>query len=225
MRAYKLLCLLATALLLSACVSSTYLAKQQYILQTPQAQRSSSQINANINVMPMLAAQPYDDVQFVYRLKGSRYLSDYYNIFMTPPANQLSDIVTNYLRQSQLFNNTNNASLIIPGDYQLKTQLLALYADYSNDKAPSAVMSIQFIILKGNRVIFHHTLTARTRLAKKSTPALVDAWNHDVAVIMSQITQRMADQLGQAGQWHKQMPQQPQQNKPASKYNFLQLAQ
>lgn len=224
MKANKLLCLLATTLLLSACVSSTYLAKQQYILQSPQAQRFSTSIKANMNIMPMLAAQPYDGVQFVYRLKDSHFLSDYYNIFMTPPADQLSNIVTRYFQQSHLFANTNQAALIIPGNYQLKSQLLALYADYSNDKSPNAVMSIQFIVLKNNQVIFHHIASAHTRLVKKSTQALVAAWNHDIAVIMPKITQRIAKQLGHATLHYKKTILQ-QQNKPTNKYNFLQLAQ
>ena len=62
----KKVIIILCSMLLCACVSSTYLAKQQYMLQsTPPNNIVSKPINASLTIEPTLAAQPYDGVQFV----------------------------------------------------------------------------------------------------------------------------------------------------------------
>lgn len=192
----KNLALLLISLCLTACVSSTYLAKQQYMLQAKHPLVKAAQpVNASLTIEPTLASPPYNNVQFIYRLKNSAYLTDYYNIFMTEPSTQITAALTNFLQESNVFKNVTSADMTLPADYTLKTQLTKLYADYTQDTRPKAVMEIQFILLKDNHIVFHTLLSAYAPLAHKSTTALIHAWNKDLTIISTKFSLKLMQQF------------------------------
>ena len=192
----KKLVLLIVSLCLTACVSNTYLAKQQYMLQAHKPLfKAEKPLVATLTVEPTLASPPYDNVQFIYRLKDSKYLNDYYNIFMTEPATQITTALTEFLQKTNLFTIVNSADMTLASNYNLKTQVTELYADYTNDTRPKAVMEIQFILLDGNNIVYHTLLAAHAPLASKSTDALVKAWNKDLTIILTKFSLKLANQL------------------------------
>lgn len=210
------------SVLLTACVSNTYLAKKQYLLQAHAPLfHASKPVSASLTVEPTLASPPFDEVQFIYRLKHSRYTSDYYNIFMTEPNTQMTHALTQFLQASHLFKNVNSASMILGAHYQLKTQLTALYADYADDAHPKAVLDMQFILVNGNKILFHKQLAAHVALATKSTQALVTAWNKALTIVLTKFSLSLAHQFqlnlqNTAAQPRKQAAQ-------AMENNFLRL--
>ena len=218
----KKFALILFSILLTACISHPYLAKQQYLLQAqPPLFKIVKPIKANLIIEPTLASPPFDGLQFIYRLKDARYISDYYNIFMTPPSTQITNELTRFLQGSHLFNNVNSANLILSANYQLKTQLTALYADYSNDQHPKAVVEMQFILVKGNNIVFHKLLAAHVGLARKSTDALVKAWNKGLSIIFTKFS------LALAHKFHLTLPKNEvtnsMNNVANSNANFLNL--
>lgn len=222
----KKLALLIASLCLTACVSNTYLAKQQYMLQAHQPLLKAEQpVNATLSVEQTLASPPYDNVQFIYRLKNSEYLNDYYNVFMTDPASQVSTALIPFLQAENLFTNVTSADMILPATYTLKTQLTELYADYTEDQHPKAVMEVQFILLNGNTIVYHTLIAAHAPLAEKSTAALVKAWNKDLTIILTKFSLQLMQQfnLKQA----VTAPPPPATNTttaPTADHNFLTLA-
>lgn len=178
MKIIKLFLITFISVALCACISRPYLAKQQYILQAGHpAFKIKAPLNANLSVEPALAAPPFDGNTFIYRTSNSHYISDFYNLFMTTPAIQVTSNLTEYLKALRLFTHTNTAELLLPATYHLKSQLIGLYANYVNDAAPKAVVEIQYILLQKGQIILSKTIKTQTRLAKKSTSALVTAWN------------------------------------------------
>ena len=188
--------LIILSLALTACVSNTYLAKQQYMLQAHNPVIIATKpVDANLTVEPMLASPPYDNVQFIYRLKNSEYRNDYYHIFMTEPTTQTTAALAQFLQNANLFLNVNSADMTLPANYDLKTQLTALYADYTDHTHPKAVMEIQFILLEGNQIVLHTLLTAYSPLATKSTTALISAWNKDLTIILTKFSLKLMQQF------------------------------
>lgn len=170
-----LFCLMATS-----CISTKYIQQQHYLLDVKTLPEKKEMVyNSTVFIDNITALAPFDQLDFLYRIKSGRYLTDYYNGFMVLPVEQIKPMLMNYLKALGKFNLDITRSLTIPN--KLKIQLIELYADYRDNNHPQAVIAMRFTLsrsLQNNTVILlDKILYGRVTLKEKNTVSLISSWN------------------------------------------------
>lgn len=157
---------------LLGCVSSKYIERKQYLLETPESllKKSSRSSTCPMVIEHVTALAPFDQLDFLYRVESTRYLVDYYHGFLVPPAEQLDAMLRSYFRGYGSCNT------------RLQVKLIELYADYRDHDHPQAVITLQFILTKldekgKNLVLADKVLHANIPLCEKNTTSLLRAWD------------------------------------------------
>ncbi|MCK4869932.1 MAG: membrane integrity-associated transporter subunit PqiC [Gammaproteobacteria bacterium] len=186
---------LSGSFLLSGCVSTPYPQRQTYALHVampnPSHHHASDDKIAvmNIGVLPQFASS-----SFVYRTSVMHFTRDYYNIFFNPPAEQINQIVVDYLRHSKLFGYVGGIGNNIATHYMLSGEVTKLYADYRNSKRPYGVTAIHFILTRSGKrptVMLDQTYQARVPLVRKDSASLVRAWNRGLAQVLGRLKHKL----------------------------------
>jgi ABC-type uncharacterized transport system auxiliary subunit len=190
----RFITILAFALACSGCISSggsQVIAKKQYILHPAKSTKISKvplenhalMINATA-VTPQFAA-----TNFVYRISESEYTRDYYNVFFIPPAQLFNQLIEQSIASSGMFSHITTNGYLIQPDYQLDSELVALYADYQNSTQPKAIIKLRMVLLVQNKskhkVLIDKIYSSAIPLRQKNTPSLIDAWNIGVSNILN----------------------------------------
>jgi hypothetical protein len=162
------------------CISAKYIEQKQYLLNIkalPEKKIASDK--CLVFVDHVTAITPFDQLDFLYRIKSGQYLTDYYNVFLVSPTEQLNQVFINYLKALGDFNIDTTASLTAQNKLQL--QIMEFYADYRDRDHPQAVIALHFILTRlvdGDSVIlFDKVLYAKVALKEKDTSSLLVAWN------------------------------------------------
>jgi len=141
-------------------------------------------------------APPYDGTMFVYKVGPSKFTTDYYSGFISPPDRMLGGSLNAWLDKSGLFTS------VIPGQsgadfkWVLESNVTALYGDYSA-QVPSAVIEMKFFLVDESGGDYHirfQKAYRETELIDAAAPdKLVDGWNkayHQILVdLVSDLSQ------------------------------------
>jgi ABC-type uncharacterized transport system auxiliary subunit len=156
-------------------------------------QRAKPLTKSTLEILPMQANADYAGTEFIYRVKGSRYLSDYYHVFLVDPPSQLAEITESYLENSSIFTYVSSEAVLSKSfEFILKPSLQLLYADYRNPAKPKAVVAMRFILLDNDpykkKIVLNKVYSQAIPLAAKTNVALVAAWNRGLKNIYRQLS-------------------------------------
>ena len=173
------------SLCLTACLRMSYQPRGEYLLNQncPSFQNHSSKFKGVTLIEKTVVQSPFSGNNFIYRTDNENYLVDYYNLFLAPPAEQISPQINRCLAQAKLFDQTVDSAGITKPNYWLNTNLSEMYADYRDRSIPKAVLTIQFELyqesIEPNKTIkiFNKTYHEAIPLQKKNSESLVDACN------------------------------------------------
>lgn len=171
-------CLLC--LILGGCVSSKYVEQKQYLLSIKTLPEKKMMHNkCLVFVDHVTAIAPFDQLDFLYRIKSGQYLTDYYHGFLVSPTEQLDPILINYLRALGDFDLYTTGLITVSN--KLQVQITEFYADYRDNAHPQAVIGLRFILTRGvdNKIVvlFDKTLYGKISLKEKNATSLLVAWN------------------------------------------------
>lgn len=171
-------CLLCLATI--GCISAKYVEQKQYLLNIkilPEKKMVPGKCSVFVDYAT--AIPPFDQLDFLYRVKSGQYLTDYYHGFLVSPTEQIGPVFTNYLKALGDFNL--DASSILTAQNKIKVQLTEFYADYRDHDHPKAVVALRFILTGwvGDKtvILLDKVLHARVALKEKDTNSLLVAWN------------------------------------------------
>jgi len=172
-------CLLCLAIV--GCISTKYVEQNQYLLSIKTLpEKKVVQGRSLLSVEHVAAIAPFDQLDFLYRIKSGQYLTDYYHGFLVSPTEQLKPVLTNYLKALGNFDLDTTESLLTTPN-KLQVQIVEFYADYRDNTHPQAVISLRFNLTKWENdksvVLFDKVLTAKVALKEKNTNSLLSAWN------------------------------------------------
>jgi uncharacterized lipoprotein YmbA len=185
MRFKHMVRLLITCLLCLAtvgCISAKYVEQNQYLLSIKTLPEKKVGFDkCSLSVEHVTAIAPFDQLDFLYRIKSGQYLTDYYHGFIVAPSEQLNSMLINYLRALGNFDlDSTNESLTTTSN-KLQVQITEFYADYRDNTNPRAVISLRFNLTKWKNdksiVLFDKVLSAKVALKEKNTTSLLSAWN------------------------------------------------
>ncbi len=140
-------------------------------------------------VKELLIAPTYDSHAFVYRMGNNTYQTDFYNEFISYPAQLITDKATEILCGSNYFSQplTHRKKAIA---YRLSGKITHLYGDFRKTGSPKAVMEIRLNFEKkeGQTFLHHSSNTYRMDepIASTLPEDLVVGWNKGLEKIIIQ---------------------------------------
>jgi cholesterol transport system auxiliary component len=152
---------------------------------------------AVLQIRPLLISPRYQGRDLVYRMDEGKWEADYYNVFFLPPAMMLTEVGTNWLRESSLFESVVNPLSYARPTHMLEGNVVAFYGDFRSAEGPAAVLEIQALLLTekdGSPVIaFQRNFGKRVPLEDRSVEGLVEGWNRAFAEILTELEAAIAE--------------------------------
>ena len=88
----------------AGCLNVKYPDRKQFAFDIPKTKKISIHPSKKVlEIGNTSIATQFSSNNFIYRTNSVNYLTDYYNTFFSPPDQQINQIITNYLRDTQLF--------------------------------------------------------------------------------------------------------------------------
>lgn len=183
----------------SGCMPSSapYPAVNKYMLDVKTPKKIlTTRSRKNLMVRSTTVIPQFSNLNFVYRKSKIQYVTDHYNEFYTFPGTLINQAIVKYLTAANIFHFVTNDNHPVYTKYLLTSKVVELYADYRNRNCPKAVMTIQFNLFTQNNevksiMLLNKTFSAACRLQQKDSQNLVNAWNKDLANILSRLAKTL----------------------------------
>ena len=176
------------------CVSleRSYPDKRYFVIEAPaNTDRSNPEGDQVLLVSGLRVSPRYADKSFVYRTSEAGYESDFYNQFLTSPDTMLSEEVRKGLAASPAFKYVIGPSNQLQPTYVLEGSVNALYGDFRNLNAPSAVLEIEFFLHNEDSanpgVVMQKRYMKTVPLSGRSPDALVKGWSQALGAILTDL--------------------------------------
>jgi cholesterol transport system auxiliary component len=154
-----------------------------------------------LRVGSVRVAAPYAGSALVYRLDDVRYVTDPYNAFVADSGAMLASRMADWLGRTGPFITIVPPGSTQPAPYVLEVSIGDLYGDFRGGQAPSAVVSMQFILIDQasprRKVAYERTIVSRVQLPRASPAALVRGYGTAIADILSQVAADLNATLAQ----------------------------
>jgi ABC-type uncharacterized transport system auxiliary subunit len=141
-----------------------------------------------LEVSEIRVSPRYAEPNFVYRLSETGYESDFYNQFLIAPAAILTEETRKALAQSGVFEHVVSSSNQLPSNYRLQGNATALYGDFRNGAAPSAVVEVEFFLTRQasapSEIVLAKRYSKSIPLSGRSPEALVKGWDEALATVL-----------------------------------------
>jgi ABC-type uncharacterized transport system auxiliary subunit len=141
------------------------------------------------------ATPPFDGQHFLYKAADGRYEQDFYRQFLTPPNEQVAELLRTQMENSGLFGNVIPASSAVDPDYTLEPQLLAIYTDFSDAMNPKTVIKINVVLLHLNKnrqdsaIVLEKTYQRSETFQEKTGKSIISGYNAGLETIFSQLVE------------------------------------
>jgi len=190
---YKIILLLILIAAFYGCakLDKDYPARDYYTLSVQRPPGNfGNEIDKICEFTRMNISPNFNGREFVYKLDDSKFDSDFYNQFFSPPAVLLSVEVGRWIESSKIFKNVIDPFTPIHPNYALYGTIKELFGDFSKSK-PEAVLSIKFYLLDesdiDSKIIFNRAYSEKIEINSKSAKSLVEGWNNALAMILSNL--------------------------------------
>jgi hypothetical protein len=170
----------------------------------PSASAKAGPAGTILKVARFTASEPYEKAEFVYRTGESTWETDFYNVFLLPPAVQIAQLAREGLATAGLFGHVPDVGSAADATHVLEGHVRAIYGDFADRKAPKAVLRLELSLLDvrgaAPKILAHRPYEKSVPLALKARsgpqrgPALVAAWSRVLAGFFAEF----ADELRKA---------------------------
>jgi cholesterol transport system auxiliary component len=196
--AVLLVCILFVA---SGCVSSSRANKLQYMLNPGQPQQvAGQQVQHVLEVDRFSIEAAFATKSLVYRTGEIQYTADFYNEFLVAPADMITEETRDWLSRSGLFVRVAGPAARITPTHLLEGNIIELYGDLRNKKAPAAVVQIRCFVSRFDAqghtsLIYGRDYSARLPLESRDPAGLVDACSRCFQKILADLQKDLAEKL------------------------------
>ena len=175
--------------------------RNHYILELSRAQTESLvMIPASLSVRDFSVSPGYQGKELIYKVGKGKAVSDFYNHFFILPGPMIAQLTRSWIKQAGLFQSVIPMSSRKNADYILEGAVSRVYADFQDRTNPSAVLKINFLLLKDTgfdyEIAFQREYISRTSMTDPSAGSMVGALNN----CLSDILQSLEDDLLEAFQ-------------------------
>ena len=190
---YKIILLLISIATFYGCakLDKDYPARDYYTLSVQRPPGNfGNEIDKIFEFTRMSISPNFNGREFIYKLDDSKFDSDFYNQFFSPPAVIITVEVGGWIESSKIFKNVVDPYTPIYPNYSLHGTIKELFGDYSKSK-PEAVLSIHFYLLDeseiDSKIILNRAYSEKIEINSKSAKSLIEGWNNALARILSNL--------------------------------------
>lgn len=189
---FSSLCLLAAALIVGGCTGGSPRNEQHFILE---AVRQGSPVRpatvVSLEVHRFSVDAAFATKNLVYRLGEFKYEADSYRQFLISPGTMITEKTRDWLADSGVFSSVLPVGSRIVPNYTLEGNVIALYGNFTDEAAPTAVMEIRLFLLENTegreRVIYSKTYRTATAVPSRATDDFIDALNRSLVEILTRL--------------------------------------
>ncbi|TVM20000.1 hypothetical protein DPQ33_01880 [Oceanidesulfovibrio indonesiensis] len=203
LRLLATMALLAVTLLAAGCLgelSQPSPSKRYYTLNPLRdgAPLLEKPLSERIKIRRLTAAPSFSSRELVYKLEDGAFVTDYYHLFLAPPADQVSQAMTRWIRDAGLFAAVLPPSSSTDSLYVLETNIEELYADYS--AKPSQTMArLHATLIRDDgmeySIIMDRTYSERASVEGEGAAGVVQAMEAAFAAMFAQLELDIAEQV------------------------------
>jgi cholesterol transport system auxiliary component len=191
-RIYRVVLLLFVSCYGCVTLERSYPEKRYFVLEAAQNVAAANPAGERILSVANLRVSPrYADRSFVYRISEAGYESDFYNQFLTATDVMIGEEVRRGLGASQYFKYVVGSSNQLQPNYVLEGSVNALYGDFRNLNAPTAVLEIEFFLHNEDAanpgVVLQKRYMKSVPITTRSPDALVKGWNAALNEILAEL--------------------------------------
>ncbi len=140
-----------------------------------------------LKVGPVSVNGPFDGKSMVYRLADQRYEKDFYNGYISSPAEMVGNATRQWISDANIFKATVNQSNTFFPYYTLQVNVTEFYGDYRNQA--EAVVSIEFYLVvlssgSQNPILMNSRYTQRVPLKDNRPNTLANGLQQAFATIL-----------------------------------------
>ena len=181
--------LVVSALAMGGCGQGTA-AKEYFMLDVArEAEPVPARSDATVEVRRFSINTAYASRNLVYRLGEFQYEPDYYRQFMISPAMMITEVTRHWLAGAGLFKQVLPPGTPAVPTYTLQGIVTALYGDFTDKAAPTAVVRIRFFLVRHvegtDTVLFSQAYRTAGPLPDRTGPALIEAFSKDMVEILT----------------------------------------
>ena len=158
-------------------------------VQHPSGSIEATSVNC-LHIRSCRVASQFAGRSLVYRTGSVLYEQDYYNLFLTNPDDQITDILRAWFRQSGMGDCVEDKQL---ERHTLEPRVDILCADFSDKEKPVAVMQMHVLLTQFDagcsctKTVLEKTFSAQTPLPLKPTAAqIVQGLSDSFATLLRQ---------------------------------------
>ena len=197
-RTILFLSLLVPLLSLSACMELNLqkppVEKHYYVIEPGEIQAVGQEKNtANervLSVRNMHVSDAFASTNLVYRTSQLEWQSDYYHLFFITPESMMTGAVRDVISESGLFSQVLTDASIMGPTHFLEGAVTAMYGDFSDPLAPTAVLEMEFLLIDDQEsapsVLLKKQYKARTTITHTAPQNLVAGLGRSFTKIMEQ---------------------------------------
>ncbi|WP_028574614.1 ABC-type transport auxiliary lipoprotein family protein [Desulfonatronovibrio hydrogenovorans] len=191
----------AALLLLASCApKKPGFERNNFLVETQrQLPAQDRLVNRPLTVRIFSVSPIYQGKEIIYRTPRNRVHSDFYNHYFVLPGPMITDSVKSWFRDSGLFASVVPVSSHLDTDLVLEGAINALYADYTDQHQPRAVLDISFLVLEFKgveyEIVFHKQYRKETQLTTREPVQLINGLNKALNHILTLVEEDMAIKL------------------------------
>jgi cholesterol transport system auxiliary component len=177
-------------------------AERHYYMLEPARAGAAAQASAKtiLKVRPFSVSPGFDTREFVYKIGDQRFETDYYNLLFMQPGPAVTQTARKWLDASGLFGHVIDSTSQAEETHALEGNLVALYGDYTDPKAPKAVLEMQFFLLKQTKgdytVAFQKSYRKETPLDSDAPQNLADGMQKSLGAILAALEGDLGGVMG-----------------------------
>ena len=175
----------------NSCISleRSYPEKRYFVIQVAEPKRPGADNGQILSVANLNISPRFSDRSFVYRTSETEYETDFYNQFLSAPAILITEETRKALAASPFKFVVGPASPLTP-NFVLEGSINALYGDFRNPSAPSAVLEVEFFLHSENParpgVVLQKIYRKAVPLKERSPQALAQGWSAALEAIVAE---------------------------------------
>lgn len=183
--------LMLAAVLCAGCVTleRSYPEKRYFVIQAAEPKRAGADNGQILSVANFHISPRFSDRSFVYRTSETEFETDFYNQFLSAPAVLITEETRKALGASPFKFIVGPASPLAP-NFVLEGSINALYGDFRNAGAPSAVLEIEFFLHREDParpgVVLQKVYRKSIPLKERSPQALAQGWSAALEAIVAE---------------------------------------
>lgn len=170
--------------------------KAYFAIDVPPPARAKASSDLVLRVRRVNVATPYHARTFVYKVGEGKFESDYYNGFITSPAENLTGELIEWLAAGGPFASAIDGASSVSHQLVLESNVTALYGDYTDKQAPQAVIEAKFFLMDDTgadtRIVHQKTYRQTAPLTGEGPAALVVAWGQAWRKMLTQLTEDLS---------------------------------